>query len=141
MGLLEKDELTVIRPIYNKFFLTPCTKMAQTDINDAILSRLSSIDQKLISSAELSAMVESMKEMKKDISELKYTLLNPENGVIVKTNRNTDITSDQEDRISDLEDAYIRIDELISFKNTVTKALWILFTALVGIVVKLVTMS
>lgn len=141
MGLLEKDELTVIRPIYNKFFLTPCIKMAQTDINDAILSRLSSIDQKLISSAELSAMVESMKEMKKDISELKYTLLNPENGVIVKTNRNTDITSDQEDRISDLEDAYIRIDELISFKNTVTKALWILFTALVGIVVKLVTMS
>jgi len=115
--------------------------MAQTDINDAILSKLSSIDQKLIGSAELSSMIDSMKEMKKDISELKYTLLNPENGVIVKTNKNMDIASDQEERIQDLEDAYIRIDELINFKNTVTKALWILFTALVGIVVKLVTMS
>lgn len=115
--------------------------MLEKDFNETILSRLSSIDQKLINSTELTAMIDSMKEMKKDISELKYTLLNPENGVIVKTNKNTESTFELADRIEEMEDRYYKVDELINFKNTVTKALWIIFSALVGVVVKLVSMS
>jgi hypothetical protein len=52
----------------------------------------------------------------------------------VKTNQNTYFRKENADNIE-------RIDELISWKDTVTKALWILFTAIVGVVVKLVSMS
>lgn len=83
---------------------------------------------------ELVAMARDMKEMKEDISDLKYTLLNPEDGVIVKTNQNTYFRKANQENIE-------KIDELMMWKNSVTKALWILFTAIVGVVVKLVTMS
>lgn len=83
---------------------------------------------------ELVAMAKDMKEMKEDISDLKYTLLNPEDGVIVKTNQNTYFRKSHAANIE-------KIDELLSWKDSVTKALWILFTAIVGVVVKLVTMS
>jgi predicted RNA-binding protein with EMAP domain len=108
-------------------------EMTQKELNDNILSQLALINQKLLSAGDLSTMVESVKEMKKDISELKFTLLNPENGVIVKTNKNTEVTKEHEDRITELEDNVLRIDELVKFKDTVTKVLWVLFTAVVGI--------
>lgn len=108
-------------------------EMTQKELNDNILSQLALINQKLLSAGDISTMVESLKEMKKDISELKFTLLNPENGVIVKTNKNTEVTKEHEDRITDLEDDVLKIDELVKFKDTVTKVLWVLFTAVVGI--------
>lgn len=83
---------------------------------------------------ELIAMASDMKEMKEDISDLKYTLLNPEDGVIVKTNQNTYFRKSVQEKVE-------KIDELVAWKDTVTKALWILFTALIGIVAKLVSMS
>ena len=39
---------------------------------------------------ELKQMQLDMSELKEDISEMKYTLLNPDNGVIVNTNKNTE---------------------------------------------------
>ena len=38
---------------------------------------------------ELVQMGKDMESLKDDLSDLKYTLLNPEDGVIVKTNMNT----------------------------------------------------
>jgi predicted RNA-binding protein with EMAP domain len=108
-------------------------EMTQKELNDNILSQLALINQKLLSAGDLSTMIESLKEMKKDISELKFTLLNPENGVIVKTNKNTEVTKEHEDRITELEDDILKINELVKFKDTVTKVLWVLFTAVVGI--------
>ena len=108
-------------------------EMTQKELNDNILSQLALINQKLLSAGDISAVVESLRELKKDISELKFTLLNPENGVIVKTNKNTEVTKEHEDRITDLEDDILKIDELVKFKDTVTKVLWVLFTAVVGI--------
>jgi predicted RNA-binding protein with EMAP domain len=108
-------------------------EMTQKELNDNILSQLALINQKLLSAGDLSTMIESLKEMKKDISELKFTLLNPENGVIVKNNKNTEVTKEHEDRITELEDDILKINELVKFKDTVTKVLWVLFTTVVGI--------
>ena len=107
--------------------------MTQKELFESLHSELILIKSKL-PNGELVAMAKDMKEMKEDISDLKYTLLNPEDGVIVKTNQNTYFRKENADNIE-------RIDELISWKDTVTKALWILFTAVVGVVVKLVSMS
>jgi len=107
--------------------------MTQQQINESILAQLTAIQQKL-PNGELVTMAKAINEMKEDISELKFTLLNPEAGVIVKVNKNTDRTVDHEERISELEEEYIRIDELVRFKETASKVLWIIFTALVGII-------
>lgn len=108
--------------------------MTQQQINETILTQLSAIQQKL-PNGELTAMARAMDEMREDISELKYTLLNPEAGVIVKVNKNTDKTAEQDRRISDLEEEYEKIDELVKFKEIVTKVLWTFFTAIVGVVI------
>jgi len=107
-------------------------EMTQEQINETILSQLATIQKKL-PNGELTAMAKAMEDMKKDISELKFTLLNPENGVIVKTNKNTDNVKDHLVRIEELEDQYLKIDDLVKFKETVNKVLWVIFTALVGI--------
>lgn len=107
--------------------------MTQKELLEALHSEIISMKGKL-PNGELVAMAKDMKEMKEDISDLKYTLLNPEDGVIVKTNQNTYFRKANQENIE-------KIDELMMWKNSVTKALWILFTAIVGVVVKLVTMS
>jgi hypothetical protein len=107
--------------------------MTQKELLEALHSEIISMKGKL-PNGELVAMAKDMKEMKEDISDLKYTLLNPEDGVIVKTNQNTYFRKANQENIE-------KIDELLLWKNSVTKALWILFTAIVGVVVKLVTMS
>lgn len=107
--------------------------MTQKEILEALHTEILSMKGKM-PNGELTAMANDMKEMKEDIHDLKYTLLNPEDGVIVKTNQNTYFRKENTDRVE-------RIDELISWKDTVTKALWILFTAVVGVVVKLISMS
>lgn len=105
----------------------------QQELLESLLFEVKSMKSKL-PNGELIAMASDMKEMKEDISDLKYTLLNPEDGVIVKTNQNTYFRKSVQDKVE-------KIDELVAWKDTVTKALWILFTAIVGVVVKLVSMS
>ena len=107
--------------------------MTQKELLEALHTEIISLKGKM-PNGELTSMANDMKEMKEDISDLKYTLLNPEDGVIVKTNRNTYFRKENSNKVE-------KIDELIAWKNTVTKALWILFTAVVGVVVKLVSMS
>ena len=107
--------------------------MTQKELLESLHSEVISMKGKL-PNGELVAMAKDMKEMKEDISDLKYTLLNPEDGVIVKTNQNTYFRKANNDNIE-------KIDELLAWKDNVTKVLWILFTAIIGVVVKLVAMS
>jgi hypothetical protein len=79
----------------------------------------------------------SQADIKSDVSEMKRRLLDPETGVVVRLNQNTQYIEDKKE----LEDYYEEIidqhKELLSFKNTMTKAMWIVFTALVGILTKM----
>lgn len=79
----------------------------------------------------------SQTEIKSDVSEMKRRLLDPETGIVVRLNQNTQYIEDKKE----LEDYYEEIidqhKELLSFKNIMTKAMWIFFTALVGILTKM----
>ena len=79
----------------------------------------------------------SQADIKSDVSEMKRRLLDPETGVVVRLNQNTKYIEDKQD----LEDYYDEIidqhKELLSWKNNMTKAMWIVFTALVGILTKM----
>lgn len=88
---------------------------------------------------ELKAMLEDVKDLKEDMSDLKYTLLNPENGVIVKTNQNTDFRKKMEAGDKEFINRMVEIEELKKWKESVQKALWIIFTVLAGVVIKLLS--
>ena len=60
----------------------------ESSILETVLTELKSIRTGM-PNGELKQILESQKDMKEDISDLKYTLLNPEDGVIVKVNKNT----------------------------------------------------
>ena len=109
------------------------------DILENILQELSSMKTKL-PNGELKRMETTIIEMKEnytdikeDLSDIKYTLLNPENGVIVRVNKNTEVREEMEevpDRVLELEN---ELEKLQDWKSTVSKALWVLFSGLIGL--------
>jgi len=107
--------------------------MTQKDFNEDILQRLDSIQKKL-PNGEISFLIQSVREMKEDVSELKQILLNPETGVIVKNNKNSDRTLDHEERLEELEDKVNLLTDLAKFRENVTKALWIIFSTILAII-------
>ena len=83
--------------------------------------------------------------LKSSIRELKQQLLDPDNGVVVRVNRNSDFRKESEKRgplcqksFEDMEDS---VQDIISWKDNVTKALWIMFTGIVGLILKTLIMG
>ena len=79
--------------------------------------------------------------LKVSIRELKQQLLDPDNGVVVRVNRNSDFRKDSEQRgplcqqsFENMEDS---VNSILGWKDNVSKALWILFTGIAGIIVKI----
>lgn len=110
---------------------------------ERILEELSSMKSKMpngelkVIQSSIEELKHSQADIKSDVSEMKRRLLDPETGVVVRLNQNTQYIEDKKE----LEDYYEEIidqhKELLSFKNTMTKAMWIVFTALVGILTKM----
>ena len=80
--------------------------------------------------------------VKLSIRELKKQLLDPDDGVVVRVNRNSEFRKDSEQRgplcqqsFENMED---NVNSILGWKDNVSKALWILFTAVVGLIIKLV---
>ena len=78
--------------------------------------------------------------LKSSIRELKQQLLDPDNGVVVRVNRNSDFRKDSEKRgplcqqsFENMED---NVNSILSWKDNVSKALWILFTGIAGLIIK-----
>lgn len=110
---------------------------------DKILEELISMRSKLpngelkVIQSSIDDLKNSQSHIKEDVSEVKKRLLDPETGIIVRLNQNTKYIEGKQE----LEDYYEEIidqhKELLSWKNTMTKAMWIVFTALVGILTKM----
>lgn len=112
--------------------------MTQKQLLESVLSELVHI-KKHMPNGELKAMVEDVKDLKNDMSDLKYTLLNPEDGVIVKTNRNSEFRKDMERNERDFQLKMSELEDLKRWKEGVTKALWILFAGLAAVIIRLLT--
>lgn len=108
----------------------------ESSILDTVLKELLAIKRGM-PNGELKQMSETISEMKEDISELKYTLLNPEDGVIVKVNKNTEFRKEREGKIHLMENHVKDIEEIKSWKSTVTRVLWLLFAAIATVVVRI----
>ena len=89
--------------------------------NKEIIKKLECVETKLMSG--------ELEEIHETVKEIKEVLLDPEDGIIVRVNKNTYWRK----QISIQE-----IEELKSFKNNVTKALWGIYTVVLGIIAKLI---
>lgn len=102
----------------------------QKQVLESVLAELQHIKTHM-PNGEMQAMQEMIEEIRYDLSDLKIRMLDPDEGVIVKTNQNTWFRREFENDIK-------AIPELVKFKNTVNKALWVIFTALTAVIIQVV---
>ena len=81
-------------------------------------------------------MKEELKSIKTDISAIKNTLLNPEDGQVVKTNQNTAFRRKWEQNENIIQSQKTELDDLKRWKGGVTKALWIIFGSIIALIIK-----
>ena len=88
--------------------------------NKEIIKKLECVEDKLMGG--------ELEEIHQTVKEIKEILLDPEDGSIVRVNKNTywrrEIDADE-------------FKALVRWKTTMNQAMWIAYTALVGIIVKL----
>ena len=70
-----------------------------------------------------------LEQIQEDIRDIKEILLDPEDGLVVRVNKNTYWRKQV-----DVDD----IKELKNFKSTVTKALWVVYVAVIGLISKII---
>lgn len=79
------------------------------------------------------------KDIKEDMSDLKAKLLNPESGVIVKTNRNQEKIELTEDIVEALKTKTDKLDldvrDLKIYKKNVNSAMYVVYAATVGLLI------
>jgi hypothetical protein len=121
--------------------------MVMATTNKEILEEIEFIKKKL-PNGEFALLKKSVEDLssgqnalKSSIRELKQQLLDPDNGVVVRVNRNSDFRKDSEQRgplcqqsFENMED---NVNSILGWKDNVSKALWILFTGIAGIIVKI----
>ena len=88
--------------------------------NKDIIEKLECVESRLTNG--------ELEEIHQTVKEIKEVLLDPEDGLIVRVNKNTfwrkEIDADE-------------FKALVRWKTTINQAMWIAYTALVGIIVKL----
>lgn len=122
--------------------------MSGTKSNEDLLKELmlafSSLKQKMEDpnyqalDNSIKAMMENQKDMKEDVKDLKRKLLNPFDGVIVNTNKNTEFREDYVKTQIDRDKLEADVQVLIKWKSQYIKIFWTLFTGAIGVITFLV---
>lgn len=123
--------------------------MSAEKSNDEILKELiaafSSLKQKMEDpnyialDNSIQQLMQNQRDMKRDITDLKRNLLNPFDGVIVNTNKNTEFREKLEQWEDEREKLIDEHKALMRWKATYVKIFWTIFTAGVGILTFLLT--
>jgi len=113
--------------------------MTQKEILESVLAEIKHVKTHM-PNGELKQMAKDFEKIKEDITDLKFTLLNPDNGVIVNTNKNTEFRLEKESREKEYNTYILELEEIKNWKAGVTRALWIIFGILAGVVIKMLMM-
>lgn len=108
------------------------------DALDVIKSKLPNGEIKVIQE-KISGIEASQEEMHIDLRTIKKQLLDPEDGIVVRVNKNTDFRRRKEQEERDFTKLMDEHKEILSWKSTVTRVLWILFSSIAGIIVTLLS--
>ena len=111
---------------------------------DEIFNALEIIKKKL-PNGELESIkrsIESLsldqKSIKEDLEYFKKRLFNPDDGVIVRINKNTESLARYEDQVDNIPDQKNRIEHIEKWQSGVNNALWFIFTTVAGLIIALV---
>mgnify|MGYP001581315632 FL=1 len=111
-------------------------KKTQAEILNDVLSELQEIKKGLpngeivLIQKSLEDLEEGQKSLRSEIRTIQKRLFNPDNGLIVEVNKNTEFKVENQKNIKDVEG-------LMSWKSNVTKALWVIYSAIIGVIIKL----
>ena len=83
--------------------------------------------------------------LRSSIRNLKQQLLDPDDGVVVRVNRNSEFRRGSEERGPLCEQSFEKMEDsvnsILGWKNNVSRALWILFTGIAGLIIKTLVMG
>jgi len=111
-------------------------KQTQSEILNEVLVELQEIKKGLpngqiaLIQKSLDDLEEGQKSLKSEIRTVQKRLFNPDNGVIVEVNKNTDFIKEIYPKLKEM-------DKVVSWKGNVTKALWVVYSAIIGVIIKL----
>jgi hypothetical protein len=90
---------------------------------------------------QLKSICDDQADIKEDVGMIKKKLLNPEGGVVVRVNENKDDIEEligyTKGFLKKCEGMESEIKECKKFKNGAHKALWVVYTAIIGLAAKL----
>ena len=104
---------------------------------DLIKKKLPNGELEVIKQSQLK-LGEDQKTIKEDLEYFKKRLFNPDDGVIVRINKNTDSIARFEEAFDEIPDLRNKLENIDKWKESVSKALWIVYTSLVGIILSLI---
>lgn len=76
-------------------------------------------------------------EMKIDIRYIRKTILDPEKGLIVRINKNTEYRDEEEEKMEYYGNKLIEFEGVLAWKKTISRGLWGVYSILLGILIKL----
>jgi hypothetical protein len=104
------------------------------DSLDVIKAKLPNGEIKAIQD-KIGSIETSQEEMRDDLRAIKKQLLDPEDGIVVRVNKNTEFRRRKEQEERDFAKLIDEHKEIMSWKSTVTRILWIFFSSIAGIIV------
>jgi hypothetical protein len=111
-------------------------KQTQTEILNEVLLELQEIKKGLpngeivLIQKSLEDLEEGQKSLRSEIRTIQKRLFNPDNGLIVEVHKNTEFKVENQQNLKD-------VGSLISWKGNVTRALWVVYSAIIGVIIKL----
>jgi uncharacterized protein YfkK (UPF0435 family) len=112
------------------------SRQTQAEILTEVLVELQDIKRGLpngemvLIKKSLKDLEEGQKGLKSEIRTIQKRLFNPDDGLIVEVNKNTEFKKENQENLKD-------VTNLISWKSNVTKALWVVYSAIIGVIIKL----
>ena len=101
---------------------------------EIIKSKLPNGELKIIQE-KITKIEEHQSEQSNIISQIRTQLSDPEDGIVVRVNKNTAFRKKYEAEEKDRDNILSEHKELMSSKSTTNRVLWILFTAVAGLIV------
>lgn len=90
---------------------------------------------------KIESIESSQESIRDDLRQIRRQLLDPEDGIVVRVNKNTEFRKRKEDSEKSFQTILDEHKELMSWKSTATRIIWILFTAVAGLLINLIFKS
>jgi uncharacterized protein YfkK (UPF0435 family) len=92
----------------------------------------------IVMSLRIDNMEKKLDEIDKKLDMLTVKLLDPDDGFVTRVNKNTSFRNNMNELLPYYEETIEEFKHLKRWKDNVSRALWTIFVALVGVFVKLI---